>query len=469
MNKLFSPLTLLLALLTTSFILRILLRTVWLEDWDSVQFALSLHDFSLKDHQPHAPGYPLYVLIGKLFYLFLQNDTLALTTVSAVFGSLSLLPIYFLTKKMFDTTTALLASLIFIFTPVEWILSEVALTNITGLFFLLVVAYMGYKSLVNTKLFTWVCFLSGLILGVRFTELPVIATLLGFLFFKQRQQQNIFKCFGSFLIGVLSWMIPMIFVVGWKEFIDSYTWIATYILQHDSLLGQEISWFSAFGQRLQQFWYIASVGYTPYFLILGLVSLIWALSRAIIQNNTNYQFLIVFFLSYALPLIFMYNLEVTRYTLPLLPPLAISTASFFRMYIKQNVFTTVIVVIFMLILSYTSWSYVNKLSRLLPPTIESVLHTKKVFSPSDTKVITTFTYRQFQYYAPEFKPEYGVNTDELSLKKNIIIDYLGLKESITGLENFTINSSVDFSSDQDVFQRIPKVTLYVLKNEKLSE
>ena len=45
-----------------SLILRLLYISPWLEDWDSVQFALAMNNYSLDLHQPHAPGYPLYIL-----------------------------------------------------------------------------------------------------------------------------------------------------------------------------------------------------------------------------------------------------------------------------------------------------------------------------------------------------------------------------------------------------------------------
>jgi hypothetical protein len=36
-----------------------------LEDIDSINFALGLRDFSVADHQPHPPGYPVYIALGR--------------------------------------------------------------------------------------------------------------------------------------------------------------------------------------------------------------------------------------------------------------------------------------------------------------------------------------------------------------------------------------------------------------------
>src|SRR5262245_29042150 len=36
-----------------------------LEDIDSINFALGLRDFDPAQHQPHPPGYPVYIAVGR--------------------------------------------------------------------------------------------------------------------------------------------------------------------------------------------------------------------------------------------------------------------------------------------------------------------------------------------------------------------------------------------------------------------
>lgn len=40
-------------------------RTRMLYNWDAVQFALALKEYDIAEHQPHPPGYILYVLIWR--------------------------------------------------------------------------------------------------------------------------------------------------------------------------------------------------------------------------------------------------------------------------------------------------------------------------------------------------------------------------------------------------------------------
>src|SRR5919198_1092555 len=44
-------------------------RTRMLYNWDSVQFALALREYDVVKHQPHPPGYVLYVALGRRVFL----------------------------------------------------------------------------------------------------------------------------------------------------------------------------------------------------------------------------------------------------------------------------------------------------------------------------------------------------------------------------------------------------------------
>ena len=57
-------------LIAFAFITRIIFASPYLEDWDSVQFAMAISRYSIPEHLPHAPGYPIYILMGKLINIF---------------------------------------------------------------------------------------------------------------------------------------------------------------------------------------------------------------------------------------------------------------------------------------------------------------------------------------------------------------------------------------------------------------
>lgn len=60
----------------------------WPADWDGVGFALALHDFDLARWQPHAPGYPVYVLAARCIDLVARAPAWACGATSAIGGAL---------------------------------------------------------------------------------------------------------------------------------------------------------------------------------------------------------------------------------------------------------------------------------------------------------------------------------------------------------------------------------------------
>ena len=59
-----------------------------LEDLDSINFAFGIHVFDVARHQPHPPGYPLFIVIARVVYRLIPNEPQALGAVSVVSGTL---------------------------------------------------------------------------------------------------------------------------------------------------------------------------------------------------------------------------------------------------------------------------------------------------------------------------------------------------------------------------------------------
>src|SRR4029453_12001145 len=74
-----------------------------LEDIDSLNFALGLHDFDPAKHQPHPPGYPVFMALGKLARAIVPSDAKALALLGAIFGALAVFPL----MKLFENFLAL--------------------------------------------------------------------------------------------------------------------------------------------------------------------------------------------------------------------------------------------------------------------------------------------------------------------------------------------------------------------------
>jgi 4-amino-4-deoxy-L-arabinose transferase-like glycosyltransferase len=114
-----------------------LTRSHWLDDWDSVNFALGLDDFDVPRHQPHPPGYPIYIALGKLAYLAIPDHAAALTLVSTLSGAAVAAMFYLLCRRDTGLRPALCATLIMALSPLFWLQSGLALTDMFGMVFVL--------------------------------------------------------------------------------------------------------------------------------------------------------------------------------------------------------------------------------------------------------------------------------------------------------------------------------------------
>jgi hypothetical protein len=114
---------------------------------DSVQFALALRKFDVSLHQPHPPGYFLYVMMGRLLSLLIGDANVVFITISVVFSGLAVVAVYFLGREIFDYKTGLIAAAYALTSPSLWFNGAVALTYVAEAFFSVAVAFLCWRTL----------------------------------------------------------------------------------------------------------------------------------------------------------------------------------------------------------------------------------------------------------------------------------------------------------------------------------
>ncbi|MCB1491711.1 MAG: DUF2723 domain-containing protein [Rhodobiaceae bacterium] len=144
----------------------------YLDEWDSVQFALGLEDFDITRHQPHPPGYPVYIAAGKLLFALTGNATVALVALSVITGAATAGLVFLLLRRDFAPLPALAGTLTMALAPMTWMSAGKAMTDTPGLFllaaFLLVIAAPPDGGRGEGLRFRLVApALVGLVLGVR--------------------------------------------------------------------------------------------------------------------------------------------------------------------------------------------------------------------------------------------------------------------------------------------------------------
>lgn len=107
---------------------RFVFRSHDLYDLDSVNFALGMARFDPRVHQPHPPGYFLYVCLGRVLNFFVHDANLALVTLSILASIACVALVYRLALEWFGARAAMFAGLLFLFSPLAWFHGTVALT-----------------------------------------------------------------------------------------------------------------------------------------------------------------------------------------------------------------------------------------------------------------------------------------------------------------------------------------------------
>jgi len=435
-----------------TFILRASNLSPWLADWDSVQFALAIKDFNMVNHLPHPPGYPVYIFLARLINYFTNNPTLSLTLLSAFAGSLSIIFFYLIAKKFLSPTNAFLSSLILSFTPVHWLLSEVALSNIPGLAISLLSIYLLFLSRQKPYFLPVTSFLTGLTLGIRFDEFTILLILLLYINYSLKFKHLIRSAFYSTL-GCLLWLTPLIIDTDLSEFLKTYLSQSNYILFHDSVTNAGLLSHLSFVK-------INFARATTLPLALLLIFSLFPFLKKLSYKNFKNSFLFLWFISFALPVVFIYNPELPRTYLPLIPPFLILAAlSISRLSKKFYTLASTILIVYLFSVSHP---LVHAQKTTISPSILPVLFVTETFSPDETTLLTSFTYRHFQFYAPEFQNYWTAKHFPSQFNSlYLITDYQKTADENHLLNTYTYLNTIEFRGPPEVFPRLPQTNLYI--------
>mgnify|MGYP001437453181 CR=1 FL=1 len=203
------------------FLLCILSRLVtsifYIEDIDSLRFALSAYHYDVLSNQPHFPGYPFFCFFFNLFY----HLTGSLGFSASIIGGVAIFIIIFFTLKiyyLFFNKNSLFLSCLLFFNPFLWIMGNRYMPDLLGLsllvgglyFFLLCIKNKSKKNLILFGLFV------GLLSGVRISYLPFFLSAI-YLFFNVKK--SIFFIYSSFCFFLI-WFIPWICITDLQELIN---------------------------------------------------------------------------------------------------------------------------------------------------------------------------------------------------------------------------------------------------------
>ena len=202
-------------LLLVCLLSRIISSIYYVEDIDSLRFALSIIDeYSVIKYQPHFPGYPVFCFIAIILYKI--TGSLAISA-SIIGGVSTFFIIYFLLKILkisIKSHSSFFIVLIIFFNPMIWILGNRYMPDLLGMSVALAAIYyiLSYENKIEQIIGL---FLAGIVLGIRLSYFPLVIIPIIIMFLNKKN----YKLILSFFIGILVWLVPFIISEGINELI----------------------------------------------------------------------------------------------------------------------------------------------------------------------------------------------------------------------------------------------------------
>ena len=198
-----------------------------LEDLDSINFALGVRQFDVAHHQPHPPGYPVYIALAKAVRAAVPDETRALALLSVVAGALGVVAMAALFGRLTSVGRSTWVPVALGLTaPLYWFTAARPLSDMPGLAAALTVQALTLGAL-TTRGLCAAAFAAGLATGIRsqvawLTVPLLLARGLGDWGTRSPHapspqsspRPQLLAPAGAFLAGVLVWAIPLVMLTG---------------------------------------------------------------------------------------------------------------------------------------------------------------------------------------------------------------------------------------------------------------
>ncbi|MGB6679920.1 MAG: glycosyltransferase family 39 protein [Candidatus Bathyarchaeia archaeon] len=277
--------------------------------FDAINYTMALSHFDMRLHQPHPPGYILYILLGRAFNLAFQDPRLALLWLSTITSGLAVLAVYLLGMEMFGRRAGVLAACFLAVLPFFWYYGEISAPYTIDLFFAALLGWLCYRALkLDGEKHVYICALALGLAGAFRPQTMIFFFPLFLYSVRHRQFKIIFSSSVLVLITFGLFFIPSVLASGgFKSFIrlmfdilplfsstnnlvrytrlERFQYNAYYILRHTFVAVGELIWpFIALG--VLALWKTDKSSRKERIIFLGLMVLpIWVIYFLIWAGN----------------------------------------------------------------------------------------------------------------------------------------------------------------------------------------
>ena len=196
-----------------TFGLYFLSRSPGLDEIDSVNFAMGVREFNVWEHQPHPPGYPLYIFFGWIgTKLFGASPQLSLHFVSALGGALFVAAWFLIIRLHFGARLAWWMTTCLAIMPVVWMTATKVLTDApaAGCISIEILAAVCFAQGGGVPALLGIALSGAAAIGMRPQLFPVVLVILAIALKRGRADMKMSILGWSVLVtGCLVWLVPM--------------------------------------------------------------------------------------------------------------------------------------------------------------------------------------------------------------------------------------------------------------------
>ncbi len=388
----------------------------YLYHMDSGHFALALQNYDLVLHQPHPPGYFLYIVLGKLLYPFASDANTTFILISIVFSGLTVAAIYQLGKELFDAKIGTIAALLAMTSPIFWFHGEVALSYTVEAFFSVFIGLLCWKMYQGKSEYLWPS-ISILALAGGFRQSSVLFLFPLWIF--SARKESLHRIIAGLALGaavMLSWLIPMVIMTGGPEkYIGAFEELWLFSTGHNSVYERGLPQFLFFLRILCTFIFFSLGAALPFLLLAGYI-LVRSRKTALLKS-TKSSFLAIWILpSILFHLLIFIHPANPGYVLILLPPLLIVSSLALR-FLNSEISTIVgkgfhrLTILFVLLINTSAFLFYPLLAsreeiKNHDQGISAIIKGLSTFKPNTTVLFigpySFYSYRHLMLYLPQF-------------------------------------------------------------------
>ena len=210
-----------------------------LEDIDSINFALGLRDFDPARHQPHPPGFPVYIALGRIVLPLISSEALTLGLLSLVAAVVAIVAgarVFAEIERNSAGGVALWATGLMAVCPLFWMSGLRPMSDAPGLALALVAQALALSGRTDRRRLALAALVSGLAAGIRVQTLLLTVPLLAVALFEQRRagwRWILTRPVAALTAAGLAWAVPLVADSGG---------VAGYLRAIGTQAGEDFAW-----------------------------------------------------------------------------------------------------------------------------------------------------------------------------------------------------------------------------------